>query len=270
MGIRTEPWRPGTPCWTELTVDDAQEAKAFYGPLLGWSFERSPAEPALILATVDGVAAAGISEIREDGLHSPSADFGRPTGWLSYFATGNLTATADAVQANDGQILLPPQAAGTRGRRAVACDPTGAPFGLWQAGDSIGAAHVREAGSFVWDDLRSPNPMVAREFYTAVFGFRSEPLPPEMGAGDSYQTFAFPDQPWPLGGIGPMMGDADAAPYWLVYFQVRDIVTALEFAGSSGGRVEGRHFDSPFGRMASLRDPQGSRFWIMQPPGPEI
>ncbi len=35
MGIRTERWRPGTPCWTELTVDDVEEAKAFYGPLLG-------------------------------------------------------------------------------------------------------------------------------------------------------------------------------------------------------------------------------------------
>ncbi len=267
MGIRTERWRPGTPCWTELTVDDVEEAKVFYGPLLGWSFERSPAEPALVLATVDGVAAAGISEIHEDTLHSPSADFGRPTGWLIYFATDDLAATAEAVQAHDGQILQQPQAAGTRGRRAVACDPTGAPFGLWQAGDSIGTGYVRDPGCFIWDDLRSPNPDGAREFYTAVFGFRTEPLPAEMGAGNGYQTYAFPDESWPLGGMGPMMGDADAAPHWLAYFQVRDIVAALEFVESTGGRIERRDFETPFGRMAAIRDPQGSRLWIMQPPG---
>jgi len=265
VAIRTEPWRAGTPCWTELSVDDVEVAKAFYGPLLGWSFERSPSAPALVLATVDGVEAAGISEIHEDLMRSPSSDLGRPTGWLTYFATGNLGATAEAVQQHDGQILLPPQPVGTRGHRAVACDPTGAPFGLWQARDAIGIAHVRAAGCFIWDDLRSPDPQGAREFYTAVFGFHTEPLPPEMGAGNSYQTFAHPDEPGPLGGIGPMMGEDDSAPYWLVYFQVRDIITALEFVESTGGRIEKRHFDSPFGRMAAIRDPQGSRFWIMQP-----
>lgn len=266
VGIRTEKWRAGTPCWTELAVEDLEGAKAFYGPLLGWSFERSPAEHSLVLATVDGAAAAGISEIHEDVLRSPSEEVGRPTGWLTYFATDNLEATLRAVEKHDGQVLLQPQAAGTRGHRAVVCDPTGAPFGLWQAGDSIGIAHVREPGSFVWDDLRTPDPQVARDFYVQVFGFRAEPLPPELGPEEDYQTYSHPDESWPLGGIGPMMGDVDAAPYWLVYFQVRDLSEALEFVETTGGTIERRDFDSPFGRMASIRDPQASRLWLMQPP----
>ncbi|GAB3253637.1 VOC family protein [Kineosporia babensis] len=267
MGIRTERWRAGTPCWTELAVEDVEAAKAFYGPLLGWSFERSTSDHALVLATVDGVEASGIREIHEDILHSPSEETGRPTGWLNYFATDNLNASLEAVNANNGQILLQPQASGSRGHRAVACDPTGAPFGLWQAGESIGAAYVRDPGSFVWDDLRTPNPTVARAFYGKLFDFRNEALPAEMEADSSYQTFAHPDEEWPLGGMGPMMGEDDAAPYWLVYFQVRDITAALEFAESTGGRIVRRDFESPFGRMASLRDPWGSRFWLMQPPG---
>lgn len=250
MGIRTEHWRPGTPCWTELAVEDVESAKAFYGPLLGWSFERSPSEHALVLATVDGIEAAGISEIHEDVLRSPSEEVGRPSGWLTYFATNDLNATVEAVSKLDGQVLLPPRPVGTRGVKAVACDPTGAPFGLWQAGDSIGAAYVRDPGSFVWDDLRSPNPAVARDFYVQLFGFRSEPLPPEMGEANGYETYAHPDEEWPLGGIGPMMGEEDSAPYWLVYFQVRDITTALEFVETTGGQIVQRAFDTPFGRMA--------------------
>ena len=266
VGIRTERWRADTPCWTELTVEDVEEAKAFYGPLLGWSFERSPSDHSLVLATVDGVEAAGISEIHEDILHSPSEETGRPTGWLTYFATDNLHATVEAVQANDGQVLLPPRASGTRGHRAVVCDPTGAPFGLWQAGDSIGAAYVQDSGSFVWDDLRTPDPTVARDFYVKLFGFRNEALPPEMEPDDSYQTFSHPDEEWPLGGMGPMMGDTESAPYWLNYFQVHDITAALDFVESTGGQITQRDFESPFGRMASIRDTQGSRFWLMQPP----
>ncbi|MBT0769727.1 VOC family protein [Kineosporia sp. J2-2] len=265
VAIRTEHWRAGTPCWTELVVDDAEEAKAFYGPLLGWSFERSTSEHSLVVATVDGVEAAGISEIHEDVLRSPSEELGRPTGWLTYFATGNLAAAVEAVQANDGQVLLPPRPAGTRGHRAVACDPTGAPFGLWQAGDAIGAAHTREAGAFVWCDLRSSEPARARAFYGRVFGLTHEPLPPEAGGDGDYQTISLPGDPWPLGGIGPMMGETDASPYWLVYFQVRDLAHAQEFVESTGGRIERRAFDTPFGRMAAVRDPRGSRFWLMQP-----
>jgi uncharacterized protein len=266
VGIRTEHWRTGTPCWTELAVEDLEGAKAFYGPLLGWSFERSPSEHTLVLATVDGVEAAGLIEIHEDVLRSPSEEVGRPSGWLTYFATDNLRASAEAVHAYDGQILLQPHPVGTRGYKAVACDPTGAPFGLWQARDSIGAALVRESGAFVWDDLRTSKPEVARDFYTRLFGFQNESLPEEMGETEGYQTYAHADEPWPLGGIGPMMGEDDSAPYWLVYFQIRDIATALEFVETTGGTIVARDFDSPFGRMASIRDPQGSRLWLMQPP----
>ncbi|GLY30087.1 VOC family protein [Kineosporia sp. NBRC 101731] len=256
MAIRTERWRAGTPCWTELSAVDVDDARAFYGPLLGWSFERSPSEHSLVIATVDGAEAAGITEIHEDA----------PTGWLIHFAADDLRATAEAVVAHGGQILLPPRSAGTRGHRAVACDPAGAPFGLWQAGDAIGSGHVRDAGAFVWDDLRSSDPTAAREFYRRIFGFDNAPLPPEMGAGDTYQTYSHPDEEWPLGGIGPMMGEDDASPYWLAYFQVRSITEALEFVESTGGRITGRDFDSPFGRMAAIKDPDGNRLWLMEPP----
>ena len=31
MSIRTSPWPPGVPCWTDLTVPDVPAAVAFYG-----------------------------------------------------------------------------------------------------------------------------------------------------------------------------------------------------------------------------------------------
>ena len=48
---------------------------------------------------------------------------------------------------------------------------------------------------------------------------------------------------------------------------------AAAAAGGSGGAVTVPPFDSPFGRMAGLVDPDGAPFWVMQTdpsqPGPE-
>ena len=36
MSTHDGPWPNGTPCWTDLTVDDPDAAAAFYTAVLGW------------------------------------------------------------------------------------------------------------------------------------------------------------------------------------------------------------------------------------------
>ena len=92
---------------------------------------------------------------------------------------------------------------------AIAADPSGAVFGIWQAGQMIGSSLVNEPGGLTWEDLRSTDPAAAQDFYRALFGYRLDPV--EM-AGPDYGTFALPGEQAPLGGMGPMMGSPEGTP----------------------------------------------------------
>jgi predicted enzyme related to lactoylglutathione lyase len=256
MSIRTSRWPAGVPCWVDLTVPDVPAAQAFYGSVLGWSFDEHDAERygGYTIALVGANGAAGLGPQPQEGQAL----------WTLYFASDDADATAAAVEKQGGTVLYPPDDVGPLGRMFVGLDPTGAPFGVWQAGQYIGAGVVNEPGALVWEDLRSPDPDTARAFYTDVFGFRTERL--EM-AGPDYTTFALPGEAAPLGGIGGMMG-ADGAPaHWLVYFGVADTPAAVAAAEHGGGSVLVPMMDSPFGRLAVLTDPTGATFSVIETDG---
>ena len=252
MGIRTSPWPAGVPCWADLTVPDVDGAKAFYSAVLGWSYQ--PAEPEFggyAIGEVSGGAAGGIGPLPP----------GAPVAWTLYFASDDADKTAAAVGGNGGTVLVPAGDVGPLGRMFIAADPTGAVFGVWEAGTHIGAAVVNQPGGLVWEDLRSPDPDAARAFYTAVFGHRTAPM---AQAGPEYHTFSRPDEEAPLGGMGSMTGPDGQPPHWLVYFGVADTEAAVSAADASGGTVVNPVFDTPFGKMAGLTDPYGGLFWIVE------
>jgi predicted enzyme related to lactoylglutathione lyase len=86
-------------------------------------------------------------------------------------------------------------------------------------------------------------------------------------AGPDYGTFALPGSDAPLGGMGGMMGGPEGVPsHWLAYFAVADADEAVRAAESAGGRVVVPPFDTEFGRMGGLVDPDGAVFWVAQAP----
>jgi predicted enzyme related to lactoylglutathione lyase len=255
MSIRTSPWPAGVPCWADLTVPDPAAAKAFYAGVVGWTFADSGDEyGGYVIAQVGEAAAAGIGPL-------PAPDL--PSAWTLYFASDDVDATAAAIPAAGGTVLLPPGDVGPLGRMCIAADPSGAVFGVWQAGVHIGASVTNEPGGLLWEDLRSTDPAAACAFYSAVFGHLTAPF--EM-AGPDYSTFSRPGEDGPLGGIGGMMGQEGIPSHWLVYFQVADADAAVAAVDGLGGTVLAPPFDTSFGRMAALTDPAGAVFWIAQPP----
>jgi hypothetical protein len=256
MPTRSEPWPAGTPCWADLASPDVAAAQAFYGPLLGWTFEESGAEyGGYVMARTDGHDAAGIG---------PLQDPTQPPAWTLYFASEDADATATAVQQAGGTVLVEAFDVPAKGRMAIAADPSGAAFGIWQAGGSIGAEIVNTPGSLVWEDLRSTQPDAAAAFYQAVFAHRVTPMPE---AGPDYGTFALGDGGLAdaMGGIGGMMGAPEGTPsHWLVYFGVADTDAAVAETTPLGGTVLAPAFDTPYGRMAAMRDPAGAVFWVVQ------
>jgi predicted enzyme related to lactoylglutathione lyase len=187
MSIRTTPWPAGVPCWVDIGAPDIEASCAFYGSVLGWTVPPPQDDQfgGYRVALVDGQPVAGLGPLQP----------GQHTAWTVYLASDDADATAAAITAHGGQLLVPPMDVGPPGRMAIAQDPTGAVFGLWQAGDMVGAGLVNEPGALTWEDLRSTDPAAAQEFYRGVFGYTLTPL--EM-AGPDYGMFSLPGErpPW--------------------------------------------------------------------------
>jgi predicted enzyme related to lactoylglutathione lyase len=244
------------PCWVDLAVPDTEASAAFYGSVLGWTVTPTGGGDFgdYRIALVDGQAVAGLAPVQP----------GQHTAWTVYLASDDVDATAAAISAHGGQLLAGPMDVGPAGRMAIAQDPTGAVFGVWQAGEMIGAGRVNEPGALSWEDLRSTDPARAHDFYRAVFGYLLTPV--EM-AGPDYGTFSLPGRDAPLGGMGGMMGSPEGVPsHWLAYFAVADADAAAAAAQAAGGRIVVPAFDSPFGRMGGVLDPDGAVFWVFQAP----
>ena len=171
---------------------------------------------------------------------------------------GYTVATHDGAAA-----VLPPDQVGSFGRMCIAADPTGAVFGVWQAGEMVGFDAPGEVGGWVWCDLRSTEPAAAQDFYASVFGYVYTPL--EM-AGPDYRVFSLTGEAGAeLGGMGSMMGAPEGTPsHWLVYVAVADLDAALAEVASRGGTSLAEPFDSPYGRMGPILDPWGAPLWLMQ------
>jgi uncharacterized protein len=255
--IRTTRWPAGVPCWADLSTPDLPAAQAFYGAVLGWDFD----EPAgaeyggYVIAQVRGSSAAGLGPIQQPGM---------PAAWTLYVASDDVEATGAAITEHGGTLVLPPGQVGAMGSLLVGLDPTGAPFGVWQAGEHTGAGIVNEPGGLVWEDLRSPDPDRAASFYSGVFGWDTAPMPE---GGDGYRTFSLGGTAVALGGMGGMAGHDDVPPHWLVYFAVADFDAATSAAEAGGGQVLGRALETPYGRMAALGDPAGAVFWVFETDG---
>jgi predicted enzyme related to lactoylglutathione lyase len=235
---------------------DVDAARTFYEAVLGWSVEGTGEEHGgYVIAQRGGRAAAGIGPALE----------GARTGWTLYFASDDADATAARVNELGGTVLLPPGDVGPLGRMFVATDPSGAPFGVWQAGEHIGAGVANEPGALTWEDLRTTDPGAARSFFTELFGHRFEEIP-EAGDGMDYRLMFRPGEEAPLGGIGGMLG-APGPPHWLVYFGVADTPAAAAAAERTGGSVVLPPFDTPFGRQAGLADPGGATFCVIETDG---
>ena len=235
---------------------DVPAAARFYSSVLGWSVEPPDGQfGGHAIATVRNAPVAGIGPIQEPG---------HPSAWTMFFASDDVDAVAARVADLGGTLLMPPDDVGALGRRCLAADPSGAGFGVWQAGSHIGAGVANEPGAFTWDDLRSTDPGAAHAFYSALFGFRVEPLP---AAGPDYALYSLPGEQAPLGGMGGLMGAPDGTPsHWLVYFAVPDAAAAVAATEAGGGTVLMPAMTTPYGTTAVLTDPAGAVFVVIQPP----
>lgn len=246
--------KPGTPCWVSLMTRDLPATQEFYGALFGWEFRPGPEQLGpYVRALLDGHEVAGIGRL--------PADRHLPIAWTTYLATDDADATAEAVRHCGGTVGVGPLDAGDAGRLAIASDPMGAVFGIWQAAAHLGTAVVGRPGTPTWNELLTLETSSVVKFYQNVFDCTVEAV---VSADFDYVTLHVDDRPVAsVHGLGQAL-PRDRGPHWMTHFEVADVDEAVERVVELGGHVVKPAWEASYGRMATVADPEGAAFTLVR------
>ncbi|WP_221349111.1 VOC family protein [Streptomyces beigongshangae] len=252
-GLNGTAYTPGTPCWVSLMVHGLTATREFYGKLFGWEFQPGPQHlGAYVRARLDGRQVAGIGQL--------PADRRLPVAWTPYLASDDVDLTAETVRHCGGTVGVGPLVADEAGRLAIASDPSGAVFGVWQAAAHLGAGVTGVPGTLAWNELITRDTAGVATFYRRVFGYEEEP------ASDGPDCLTLRVGGRPVAGIHGV-GDAlprDRGAHWMTYFGVMDADAAVDQVVDLGGHVLEPAHDGPHGRVATVADPEGAVFSVVR------
>lgn len=250
---------PSTIVWCELATPDLEKARAFYGELLGWSYNAS-ADAQTGFYTMSTLAGRLVAGLWKQGAETQSA--GTPSTWSVYFGTDDADATSEKVTAAGGQLLMPAMDVMAHGRMALCVDPTGAVFGAWQSKQHLGAQLRDEPGSMCWHEVYTRDAAKALAFYETVFGLTARKL--DAPGVEYWSLHRGEETVCGLMQMGPQF-PKEVPSHWNTYFAVTDTDAATARLQQLGGQVFQPAFDTPYGRMSAVADPLGAAFCLIEP-----
>ncbi|GAB3109455.1 VOC family protein [Streptomyces calidiresistens] len=270
---------PGIPCFVSVMMHDLPAGRRFYGELLGWEFEAGPEMLGPYLnAKVGGRPVAGLGGMAPGRRH--------PVDWVPFFSTADADSTMDRVRECGGTPAVGPMDVERAGRVALAADPMGAVFGVWQAGVEHGTPFSTRPGSPVWTELVTVESSMVSKFYSLVFDDEPRPEQRDGGAGRAgrpggthaagaagepgdYVVLYHNDRPVAgIHGVGATGLPPGHGACWVTYFAVADPEEAAERVTRLGGRVLGPVSRAPFGDFVRATDPEGAPFGLVRPSDP--
>ena len=233
-GPMVEHIRHGDIGYVSVWTPDADRAAAFYGHVLGWTYDPSTRQ---VTNTEQPI-----------GIFSVDA---RPTMFCCY-AVDDLQAAARAIVDAGGQAGE--QREFDFGTVLDATDPSGAAFAVYHPADGTPRPELNGAGpgelSYVTYEVNDS--AAFRAFYGQVLGWTFEPGRIEDGWQVAHTH--------PMGGVAGGSPDATTVPMWTV----ADIDDAVARVLDAGGTVLQEPNRQPYGVMAECRDDQGTRFYLGQ------
>jgi len=119
-------------------------------------------------------------------------------------------------------------------------------------------------GSISWVDLTVPDADRVRDFYSAVVGWKSEPV--AMGGYNDY-VMAPPQTATGVAGICHARGVNEGLPAsWLIYITVENIDESIRSCNELGGKVmAGPKEMGAYGRYCVIQDPAGAVAALVEP-----
>jgi len=252
MKIRVR--NPGEFCWINMLTPKPDEARAFFGTLLGWTYVEMPGMGHRV--QIGGHDIGGLFD-----LAGPGTPPGTPPLIGVMVKVVSADATVERVIALGGKAN-PAFDIMEQGRMAVCFDPNGAEFDVWQAKKGPGMEVDPEAfGAPTWFETLTTDAARATAFYTALFGWMAgaKELP-----GFTYTEFKLGDQY--VAGLMPIQPEMGAMrPHWGTYFAVRDIEVAARDSVRLGGTLCVPVREIPgVGKFCGLISPQGVMFYALQ------
>jgi predicted enzyme related to lactoylglutathione lyase len=246
--------KPGDFCWVNMLTSHSDEAREFFGKLLGWTYAELPGQGHLV--QVGGRNIGGLFD-----LASPNTPPGTPPYIGVMVKVENADAMVEKVTALGGKAR-PAFDIMDQGRMSVCHDPNGAEFDIWEPKQGPGTdVDSTQHGAPSWYETYTTDVSRATKFYSALFGWTPEikPMP-----GFDYTVFKLGDQF--VGGlmsIQPHMGAM--RPQWATYFTVKDADETAGLAVELGGKVCVPAQDIPeVGRFCGITSPHGVVFYVIK------
>jgi len=239
--------------WYELMTSDVAAAKAFYAKVVGWSTQDMPM-PGMTytLLRIGDTQIGGLMALPKD-----AGGAGMKSCWVGYAGVDDADTAAAKVKRLGGKILLPPTDIPNVGRFAMVADPQGASLNLFKPSQAGQRVVSSDPGHIGWHELHTTDWPKAFEFYTDMFGWdKGDGV--DMGPMGTYQLFTIGGTP-----VGAMFNSpaAQAARYWLFYFNVGDIDAAGKRVTDGGGKIMHGPQEVPGGGwIIQASDPQGAAF----------
>ncbi|AKA95728.1 VOC family protein [Corynebacterium ulcerans] len=258
----------GDPTWIDLSTHDLEGSRTFYKELFGWEFNSQGEEYGgynIILSEGEPVGGAMDSHMGPEGRsETPMA----PTAWTIYLKVDDMDVALAAALETGGQILLPSMQVGSLGFMAIVSDPAGGVVGLWQALDFPGITREAVNGQPAWFEVMTKDFDAAAPFYEKVTGWKlsyiGEDGQPTDGPGDGIRYAA--NAPGEAATAGMCEANSflpeEIPSHWRTYFTVADVDATVSKLQELGGQLLDGPVDTPFGRIATVADPQGATFQL--------
>lgn len=245
----------GTFSWADCSTTDWTSGKEFYVAVMGWETEDLPMGEGQFYTMFkqddENVAAiSGMSQEMQDG--------GMPSMWNNYITVDDVDALVGKVTELGGKIVMSPMDVFEDGRMMVVQDPTGGTVSLWQAKNTIGAGLVNTVGAMLWNELTTPDPQKAMDFFKELLGWE-------------YQRNGEMDY-WMIVNNGRMNGGilklteemGDMPPVWLAYYNVGSLDETLKKVTANGGTIHVQAEAEGVGKFALIADLQGATVYVME------
>jgi predicted enzyme related to lactoylglutathione lyase len=248
----------GTPIWYELLTNDAAASTKFYDEVMGWKATTPRPDDAKkhqAFETGQGMV-GGMMQLTDEMRNG-----GAKPAWLFYIGVDDVDATVAKIEAAGGRILMKAFDIPNIGRLAMSADPHGIPFYVMRgAVDAPSTAFERNGmGKCNWNELATPDPTAASDFFAKIVGW-TYPEKWPMGEAGDYVIINAGDAR--IGGMlkAPPGGDTG----WNFYFRVPDIEAAAERVKNAGGKILAGPRQTPNGQTTTVAaDPGGVRFGLV-------
>ncbi|GAB3005461.1 VOC family protein [Mycobacterium bourgelatii] len=227
-----EPIRQGDIGYISVWVPDSDRAAAFYGHVLGWTF--------------DPVSHQVTNTDLPTGIFAVA---GRPTLFCCY-AVADLAAARTAITEAGGVVGESREF--EFGTVLDATDSQGMAFAVFEptAGRKRPQLNGSGPGELSYVTFEVADPAAFRDFYGQVLGWTFEPGRIDDG--------------WQVTNVHPMAGAAggSAHPSTVPMWTVADIDAAVARVREAGGTVLAEPSRQPYGLSAECTDDQGGRFYL--------